>query len=926
MNVAFELNGKAASVEIEPQETLAEVLRTRCRLTGVKVSCEMQVCGSCTVLVDDLPVSACTYLAYEARGKRVTTIEGLADESGRLHPLQQAFQEQFAFQCGYCTPGMIVAAEALLHQNPAPSDAEIIAQMNGNLCRCTGYLAIVKAIRQASAVMQGRAPEAQATPIAERGEFQIVNHSVPRGDGMAKVTGSATYTSDQVVDNMAWAKVLRSPFAHARIVSIDVSAARKHPGVIEVLTGDGLGGLHPFYGHAVKDHPLLAIGKVRFVGEPVAAVIAESELVAQEALEKIVVEYDELVPVLDVDSALKQDAVLVHGGDYAGGAFRGFDDFGAGARNVCQAVHVEWGDVDSAFASAAHIAEGEFYFPMVYAYAMEPYVAIADYDPRSGLTVHSSAQHPFMVRHDLAEVFNLPLNAVRVIVPYVGGGYGSKSYTKIEPLVAACSWKAARPVKLQLSVEEAFLTTRGDDARVRMRTATDASGRLVARQATIHLNTGAYAENSPMVSRKAANRIVGPYRVPNVKIDCLAVYTNTVPASSYRGLGSAQVTFPGESQIDELAQKIGVDPVQFRLQNLAESGESIHPGLRPIDADVPGDVRLAAEALQRHGPLAPRRGRSVCCSASDAGAHPVTLAMVQVYTDGSVSVLSGSTEIGQGSHTVLAQIAAEEMGVPLEKVRLIASDTAITLFERSTGASRTTTLMGRAVLEACREAIAQCKTMAAELLNIPAGDLIEERGGVHHADVHLTWSEILERYFQMEGCSIIGRAYLRRAGPLKAVPIFWEVGVVGVEIVLDEETGAISLDSLVTIGDVGLAIHPAMTESQDIGAATMGLGVGLFEELIYDGQQLMNGNMLEYRVPRFSDLAPHIDLKLVQNRDGVGPYGAKGGGEGSVNPVGACLANALYQATGVRIRRLPLTPERVWKALQEKKKAGVATR
>ena len=337
------------------------------------------------------------------------------------------------------------------------------------------------------------------------------------------------------------------------------------------------------------------------------------------------------------------------------------------------------------------------------------------------LTVYSSAQHPFMVRHDLAKVFGLPLNNVRVVVPFVGGGYGSKSYTKIEPLTAACSWKTGRPVKLQLSVEEAFLTTRGDDARVRIRTATDAQGKIVARQATIHLDTGAYAENSPMVCRKAANRIVGPYRIPNVKIDCLAIYTNTVPASSYRGLGAAQVTFPGESQIDELAQMLGQDPVDFRLKNLANSRESIHPGMRPIDADVPGDVREAARILQTHGPLAKGHQRAVCCSASDAGAHPVTLAMVQVYTDGSVSVLSGSTEIGQGSHTVLAQIAAEEMGVPLEKVRLVGSDTAVTLFERSTGASRTTTLMGRAVLESCREAIAQCKAMASELFGIPVG-------------------------------------------------------------------------------------------------------------------------------------------------------------------------------------------------------------
>ena len=293
--------------------------------------------------------------------------------------------------------------------------------------------------------------------------------------------------------------------------------------------------------------------------------------------------------------------------------------------------------------------------------------------------------------------------------------------------------------------------------------------------------------------------------------------------------------------------------------------------------------------------------------------------MVQVYADGSVSVLSGSTEIGQGSHTVLAQIAAEEMGVPLEKVKVLGTDTAVMLFERSTGASRTTTLMGRAVMEACREAIAQCTTMAAEVLGVPASELTEERGGIRHGKDWFTWPEIMERYFQMEGCSIIGRAYLRRAGSFKSVPIFWEIGVVGTEIALDEETGKISLDTLVTVGDVGLAIHPAMTESQDLGAATMGLGVGLFEELIYDGQQLMNGTMLEYRVPRFSDLARRVELKLVQNQDGVGPYGAKGGGEGSVNPIGACLANALYQAAGVRIRSLPLTPERVWKALQDKK-------
>ena len=749
------------------------------------------------------------------------------------------------------------------------------------------------------------------------GEFRVVNHSVPREDGQAKVTGRAIYASDLTVENMAWAKILRSPFGHAKIRSIDASAAKSHPGVIDVITGADLAGIDPYYGHAVKDHPILAIHRVRFAGEPVAAVVAEDELSAEEALELIEVDYDELASVMDVDAALAETAPLIHEQSYREGAFRGFKDGRQASGNVCQYVHVQWGDAKSAFESAAHTVEGEFFFPMAYAYAMEPYVAIATYT-KNNLTVYSSAQHPFMVRHDLAEIFGMSLNAVRVIVPYVGGGYGSKSYTKIEPIPAVCSWKTGRPVKLQLSVEEAFLTTRGDDARVRIRTACDRAGKLLAREATIHLNTGAYAENSPLVCAKAANRIIGPYLIPNVDIHCYAVYTNTVPASSYRGFGSTQVTFPAESQLEEMAEKLGRDPLEFRLANLAERGQTIYPGLRPIDADVPGDLRHVASVFEKAGPLRPGFGRAVGCSASDAGSHPVTSAMIQVYSDNSVSVLSGSTEMGQGSHTVLAQIAAEEMGVPLDKVRLVSADTAITPFERSTGASRTTTLMGRAVLEACREAIAQFRTMAADSLGCKPEDFIEEPGALRLGDTRLTWGDILVKFFHHRDTSIVGRAYLRQTGDLKMLPPFWEIGVVGVEVEVDQETGKIRLDKLVTVGDVGLAINPAAAEGQDLGAATMGIGIGLFEELIYDGQQLTNGTLLEYRVPRFEDLAQEIHMSLAQNQDGAGPYGAKGGGEGSLNPIPACLANAVYRATGARIRRLPLTPERVWRALRER--------
>ncbi len=754
---------------------------------------------------------------------------------------------------------------------------------------------------------------------AEKGrEFRIVNHSVPRRDGRVKVTGQAVYVSDVKLAGMAYAKVLRSPYAHARILSIDARRALSRPKVIDVLTGKNLENLNPYFGHAVKDHPLVAIDKVRFIGEPVAAVIAEDERSAYEALEFIEVRYEELKAVLTPQEALAQGAPLLHDRKFEAGALRGFEGEVTAGRgtNLCQEAHIGWGDVEAAFAKAAAVVEAEYYFPMVYAYAMEPYVAIAEVN-ENGVTIYSSAQHPFMVRHDLTTIFNLPVSQIRIIVPFVGGGYGSKSYTKVEPLASACAWKVKRPVKLQLSVEEAMLTTRSDDALTWMRTAVDANGKIIARQAKIYMNTGAYAENSPLVCEKSTNRCVGPYSIPNVKIDNYSVYTNTVPASSYRGFGCAQVTMAGESQIDELAVKIGKDPYELRLANVAKGGEEFFPKMRPFDGSLKEDLDLVAKSIRWKDPLPKGHGRSVGCSVSDAGAYPLTSTAVRVHADGSVSIMMGSTELGQGSHTVIPQIVAEELGVPFESVRVVASDTAITPYDRSTGASRTTTLMGRAVLEASREAIEQMVRMAADVLKVEEKEIEVTRGGIHCGEASLTWSEVLTRYYGLPDGEVIGRAYIRKSGDFAKLPVFWEAAATAVEISVDEETGQIRMERLGTSGDVGLAINPALAEGQDIGAATMGMGIGLFEELIYDGPQMVNGSLLEYRVPRFSDLPPDVQLHLVQNRDGVGPYGAKGGGEASLNAMPANIANALYGATGVRIRSAPLTPEKVWRALKE---------
>ena len=751
-------------------------------------------------------------------------------------------------------------------------------------------------------------------------EFHIVNHSIPRRDGRVKVTGKAQYVADLRLIGMAYAKVLRSPVAHAKIIAIDKSKAESHPGVYCVVTGYDLDGLNPYFGHAVKDHPLLAIDKVRYTGEPVAAVVAVDERTAFEALEFIDVKYEELKGVFTPQEALAKDAPLLHDRKFEAGALRGFEgEVTAGkGTNICQTHKIQWGDVDKAFKEAAAVVEGDYYFPMTYAYAMEPYVAIADVSDQ-GVNVYSSAQHPFMVRHDLKSIFNLPVSKVRLIVPFVGGGYGSKSYTKVEPLVAACSWKAKRPVKLQLTVEEAMLTTRSDDAYTWMRTAVDKNGKIIARQAKIMMNTGAYAENSPLVVEKSTNRCVGPYAIANVLIENMSLYTNTVPASSYRGFGCAQVTLPGESQIDELASKIGKDPYQFRLENAAKPGEEFFPGMRPFDGTLKQDLDTAAKAIGWGTPLAKGHGRTVAVSGSDAGAYPLTSTAVRVHADGSATIMTGSTELGQGSHTVLPQIAAEELGIAYDQVNVVSSDTAITPYDRSTGASRTTTLMGSAVLEACQEAIQQMVVMAADVLKVKVDEIEKVRGGVRCGEVELNWSQVISKFYALPDGEVIGRSYIRKSGRFAALPVFWEAAATGVELSVDEDTGKITMEKLATVGDVGLAINPALAEGQDIGAATMGMGIGLFEELLYEGSQLMNGSILDYRLPRFSDLPKQVELHLVQNRDGVGPYGAKGGGEASLNSMAANIANAVDKAVGVRIRQAPLTPERVWRALKEKK-------
>lgn len=746
--------------------------------------------------------------------------------------------------------------------------------------------------------------------------LRVVGTSVTRVDAVEKVTGRARYTGDIVLPGMLHGKILRSPHAHARIRSIDTRLAEQVSGVVAVLTRDDLKDLDPYYGPVVHDRPLLAIDTARYVGEPVAAVAAVAEAIAEEAASLIQVEYEELAAVVSPAAALAPGALCIHEGSHRAGEER-LSAKPVPGTNICHHERIVRGDVERGFAEADLVVDDTFTFPMVYHYTLEPHTVVAQWD-RDALTVWASAQHPFLVRGELARIFRLPLGKVRMIIPFVGGGFGSKSYTKIEPLVAALARKAGRPVRIAQSVHESMHTTRRHSVRCRIKTGVKRDGTLVAKACEIYLDTGAYADNGPQVANRAAHRIIGPYRIAHLRIDAYAVYTNSVPAGSFRSIGAPQSIWACESQMDIIAERLEIDPIELRLKNLLKRGELVRAGMKPLDADISTGLRKTAEALRwRAGPTARGRGLGLACGFMNAGAFPVSIALVRLHADASATLLVGTTEMGQGARTVLSQIAAEELALPLSKVTVTRGDTDAMPFDRSTGSSRSTTLMGLAVQRAALEVRAQLVQIGARLLKVPR-KAIELGDGTLSAGKRKTMSyaEAIAAHFGLPGGELVGRGYVRPPGGRPVSPVFWEIGIGGAEVEVDRETGQLIVHRYVSTADVGKAINPRECEGQDEGAAVMGLGHTLFEAIRYDGDQIVNPNLIDYRVPLFTDLPEELVALLVENHDGPGPYGAKGMGEGGIVSVAPAVANALARATGVRVRDLPLTPERVWWALR----------
>ncbi len=778
--------------------------------------------------------------------------------------------------------------------------------------------------------------------------LKVVGTSAHRVDAVEKVTGRTQYVTDLRLPGMVHARLWRSPLPHARVGRVTKDAALACPGVLAVVTAADLTGCELLYGPAYKDQPILAVDRVRYAGEPVAAVVAETEAQAQAALAALDVELHELPTVTTLNAALAPGAPALHETLRTAGHFRDLMTLSpVPERNICQHYHYERGDVARAFAESDLVVEDTFALPAIFHYAMEPHAAVARGSPE-GITVWTSTQHPFPVRRELAEIFRVPLSYVQVIVPAIGGAYGGKCYTKLEPIAVALARVVRRPVRVANTMEESAKTITRHAARVRVKTGVRRDGTLLARECDVLVDTGAYGDIGPRVANKAGFRAPGPYRIPHLRVDSRAVFTNNVPAGAYRGYGTPQITWAAECQMDMIAERLGMDPLELRLKNLLKRGEEYVAGDTPMDGDMLEGLRRTAQAIgwptgsagsRVPGPgsrvespaeelgtrdsrlgTARRRGVGLAAAFKDGGGtHSVSTAIVRIHADGSVTVLVGSVEHGQGARTVMAQIVAETRGVPLDRVTVATPDTALTPFDQGTSASRSTTLMGLAVQSAALEAREQLLKLAAGVLGDDPARMEVRDGAVVLDGAAVPFAEVFGRHFGLPGGEIIGSGSYRSAqwaGSLIGATTFWEVGMGAADVAVDEETGEVQLLGYISMADVGRAINPRECEAQDEGAAMQGIGPALFESLVNQDGQLVNASPVDYRVPTFEDLPEHFGTILLENADGPGPFGSKGVGESGTFCVAAAIGNAIARATGLRFTEQPLTPERIWRALK----------
>jgi CO/xanthine dehydrogenase Mo-binding subunit len=741
---------------------------------------------------------------------------------------------------------------------------------------------------------------------------QGIGASPARVGGRDRVTGRQAYVADLRLEDAMHVKLVTIDCARARIVAIDTAAALAVPGVRLAMTAADLPQPMPRFGPQFQDRPVLAVDETRYHGEPVAAIAAETLDAAEEAARLVRVEYEELPAVFTIAAALDPGAPLVQDP-----AIRPGDPLAT--TNVLREHHYGWGDVDAVTADV--VVEGTYVFPMVTQFAIEPHGFIAAPDG-DGIAVWSSIQHPSWLQRVIAGLLHLPLAKVRVFAPDPGGGFGGKQHAKFEPLVAFMALRAGRPVRLVLTLEETFQAVRRGASEVHVRTGFRSDGSLVFRDVEANYLIGAYADIADRTVAKGSYTANGPYRVPAARILARSVLSHTTPSTAFRGFGNPQQIWAVESNMDEAARVLGIDPVALRLQNLASPGEAFIPGDTPADGDWAKTVERAAEMIGWGSPVAPGRGRGIAVGLKSGPTTGLSYSTVRMLADGSVIVHAGTSDMGQGARTIFAQIAAEELGAPIEWVTVVMGDTATVPYDQQTSASRSSVLMGNSILDGCRAVQAKIRAMAARLESVEEGDVVVDRGEVRIGDRVLPIRDVLIRGLGRLGGEVIGIGEMRKEAepehPLGGTAAFFEFNCTAVEVEVDRETGDVVVARHVTVSDVGKAMNPLQVRGQDEGAAVMGLGHTLMEHYIYDDTgRIRNLGAIDYRIPTSMDLPLRMESDIIENEDGPGPYGSKGMSEGALLCVAPAVAAAVRDATGVVIRDLPLTPERVWRALQE---------
>ncbi|GAB4471284.1 MAG: selenium-dependent xanthine dehydrogenase [Anaerolineae bacterium] len=920
--ITITVNGRAYEMDVPESRTLAQFLRLDLGLTGTKIGCEEAECGICTVLVNGLPVDSCIYPLFKAQGAEVLTIEGLA-EGEELHPLQRAFIEQGAVQCGFCTPGLIMNAKALLDENPTPDDHAIKVALKDTFCRCTGYSSVFRAIRSAARAMRGEGylPYEQPETVEP---LHVVGTSVPRPEEVLKVTGRAKYADDYSFPGMLYGRTRRSDHPHARILSIDTSEAEALPGVVAVLTHKDIPGEN-IHGLVYDDWPCLAGDKVRYMGDAVAIVAAETPEIAEQAAALIRVEYEPLPAVTSPIQAEQPDAPLVH------------EEWPTG--NLLKHIKVRHGDIEQGFAEADVIVERTYHTPTIEHAFLEPECSIgvpAGFDAEhEKLTIYVGSQIPYQDRSQVARILGVPPEQVRIRGTLIGGGFGGKEDLAAQAHVALLAQATGRPVKMLYSRQESLLFHPKRHATViTIRIGARRDGTLTAIRAELHGDGGAYASLSDKVLTRATTHATGPYAVPNARVDCYAMYTNNPPSGAFRGFGVTQSAFAVESTMDILAEELGIDPLELRIKNAQRVGVTTATGQVLLESvgllDTIEKVRAELDAVSGPGGFrwgwregSKAYGWGVACAYKNTGlgggAPDKSTVEVEVFDDGTAEVRTSAADLGQGIGMVVAQCTAEELGLPYDHVRVLLSDTDLTPDAGPTTASRQTFVTGNAARMAAGTLREALRSAAAEYRNVDPALIRFEEGLMRYNGQSTPIGEVVgwmkQHGLQPKASYEYWAPRTRPLGEGGDMHVAFSYATQAALVEVDLETGEVRVLKVIAGTDVGRAINPRSVQGQIEGGIVMALGNSLTEQYIIEDGVPWSTLLARYKMPSIKH-APEIVSHLVEHPIQAGPYGAKGVGElPSINTMPA-ITNAIYHATGVRVYSVPVDQDALLRAIK----------